>query len=856
VIAIVGCSRKSNSFSARNLHALSTKYNVLYNGNLALQDGLTELENTYQDNYWEVLPVERVVLLGEPGLTSSKEKNPNFERAEDKAIKAVQKHSMLIDQEEYNPQIDEAYLLLGKARYYDQRFIPALEAFNYILQFMPESDQINAASIWRERTNMRLDNNETAISNLSSLLSKDELEFEQEDLAYANATLSQAYLNLKMIDSALIYMDKAANLTKNLDTEGRYKFIAGQLYTRAGQTDSALVYFDRVIEMHRKIPRNYYLNAFIEKIKIQQQDSTNRNMLFLTLDELEENRENRPWLDDIYSRKAILFEEMDSIEVAEDFYRKSLKTPGSTDNYLRGNNYLALGKISFDNALYVAAGKYYDSAVSSYKERTPEYRGVKKKRDNLEDVITYELRRRGADSLFRVLDMTAAERTDYYQKYIDDLIAEEKRLEKQAEIDAANAAQNNASVQSFNNNKASQSSIASRTAPPQLGPSFTNNVSSGSSNFYFYNPQTVARGIQDFKSKWGRRELTDNWRRSSRNKTIEETDSIASIDEVVEELRPEYTTQFYTSQLPVDQAILDSIADSRDFAYYQLGVIYKEKFKRNDLAIERFDKLLTYQPEEKLELPALYNLYLIYKEGGEEAFAKAEQLKNTILNNYSDSRYAQILRNPNGKLETDSSPEGVYKRLYRSYEKEDYATVITEVEKYATIFNGDGIIPKMELLKSFAAGRLYGVEEYRKGLDYVALSFPNSDEGKAAQQLSQDSKSLSITSTFLDESKLDSFKAVYKFPSANVEAMLPIKETIEKIIADKGYAFPVSIDVYNEDSRLLAIHGFKSSLAAEGLKDLLLDSDEKIDLALIPIATKNYEVIQAYKNLDAYLQTN
>jgi hypothetical protein len=31
-----------------------------------------------------------------------------------------------------NFQIDEAYLLLGKARYYDQRFIPALDAFNYI----------------------------------------------------------------------------------------------------------------------------------------------------------------------------------------------------------------------------------------------------------------------------------------------------------------------------------------------------------------------------------------------------------------------------------------------------------------------------------------------------------------------------------------------------------------------------------------------------------------------------------------------------------------------------------------------------------------------------------------------------
>ena len=140
LIAIVaGCSRKKNSFISRNLHAVGTEYNVLYNGDLALQAGLDGLEQT----------------------------------SEEKAVKAVQKHSMLINETEYNPQIDESYMLLGKARYYDQRFIPALEAFNYILQFMPESDQINQAKVWREKTNMRLNNNETAIKNLSKLLKED-----------------------------------------------------------------------------------------------------------------------------------------------------------------------------------------------------------------------------------------------------------------------------------------------------------------------------------------------------------------------------------------------------------------------------------------------------------------------------------------------------------------------------------------------------------------------------------------------------------------------------------------------------------------------------------------------------------
>jgi hypothetical protein len=55
---------------------------------------------------------------------------------------------MNIDGRERNFQIDEAYLLLGKARYYDQRFIPALDAFNYILYKYPNSSNIYEAKIW------------------------------------------------------------------------------------------------------------------------------------------------------------------------------------------------------------------------------------------------------------------------------------------------------------------------------------------------------------------------------------------------------------------------------------------------------------------------------------------------------------------------------------------------------------------------------------------------------------------------------------------------------------------------------------------------------------------------------------
>ena len=69
---IIGCSRKKNTFLNRNWHAVTAEYNTLYNGNLALELGKEELAQTYQDNYWAILPVERLQVSDEvmvPGLS-------------------------------------------------------------------------------------------------------------------------------------------------------------------------------------------------------------------------------------------------------------------------------------------------------------------------------------------------------------------------------------------------------------------------------------------------------------------------------------------------------------------------------------------------------------------------------------------------------------------------------------------------------------------------------------------------------------------------------------------------------------------------------------------------------------------
>ena len=221
-IFVTSCSRKKDSFVSRNYHAVTAEYNALYNGYLALEEGKKSLNDAFSDNYWDVLTIERMQIIDEITLPGQS-KNENFNRAEEKAVKAIQKHSMNIQGKEENPQMDEAYLLLGKARYFDQRFVPALEAFNYILYKYPASDKINQAKIWREKTNIRLDNDELSIKNLKRLLEREKMS--NQDLADATAMLAQAYLNTNSVDTAITQLEIASNSTKNNDEQGRYRFI-------------------------------------------------------------------------------------------------------------------------------------------------------------------------------------------------------------------------------------------------------------------------------------------------------------------------------------------------------------------------------------------------------------------------------------------------------------------------------------------------------------------------------------------------------------------------------------------------------------------------------------------------------
>ena len=429
VFTITSCSRKKDKFLNRSWHSVNTKYNVLYNGNVALESGKTSVIDTYKDNYWETLPVERLQITDNVVL-SDKAKNPSIELAEVKAVKAIQKHGMNIKGKEKNPQIDEAYMLLGKARYFDNRFVPAQEAFNYILFKYPASSNINLAKIWRAKTNLRLQNEDVAIKDLKKLIESEDLS--KYDIVEASSTLAQAYVTTKSLDSAITQLQVASKLTKNNEQRGRLHFIEGQLYSTLGIKDSANLAFDKVIALNRRTPRVYMINAHLEKITNFDLQNGDKFALQELLEDLETNRENRPFLDRIYHQIAKYQLQNNSDSIAISYFNKSLRT-NSEDDYLTATNYQTLGDLNFDYSEYVLAGAYYDSTLLNLKEKSKPYRVIKRKRDNLEDVIYYESIAQDNDSILSVVAMSDTEKKGYFQSYIETLKLEEEASKKAAE---------------------------------------------------------------------------------------------------------------------------------------------------------------------------------------------------------------------------------------------------------------------------------------------------------------------------------------------------------------------------------------------------------------------------------------
>ena len=756
------CSTTKKGILNQEYHTLTTKFNVLFNGKEAFSIGEEILSDAFEENFYELLPVEPINLRGEN--IDETTIIPGFDRAEEKAVKAIQKHSLKINDIQYNRQIDDAYLLLGKARYFDRRFFPALEAFNFLLESPTNRNSYVEGKIWREKTNIRLRNEELAIENLRPLARS--IFPSNKFYSLANATLAESFLNLKQLDSASLYIKRAALEAPQRKNKARYLFITGQLFESLGKRDSAEWAFKEIIALKRKAPKKFLLQAKIKKTLLDTLNTLTDRVSFLQ--KILKNYENQTFEHLVNRAIGNLYLKQKEDSLALVYFDRSIDSP-YLDPYTQIENNKDLADYHFREGNYLISGNYLDKLLPLFDETSLAFKKIKRKRENLSGVIFYEQNIKQTDSIIYLMTLSKKEQLIYFENLINSK-QEKEVLKLKEEV-------NEKRFQLLNRSKTS---------------------------FYFYNPSLVSKGRQAYLANWGNRPNTDNWRNASSilNSIVIESKSNQpiSIKAIIQE-KPEN----FVASLPQTQKEKDSLILTNQKAYLQIGLIYKEKFNDFPLAKKRLKKLLSLNPPKEIRVQALYHLFRMEEKKKTDV---AENYKIDLIKNYSETPFARILSDQKNYNSTGIvTPEKLYENALKLYKEQKFIETLEEIELLTVMASGKQLEPKISLLKANSLGRLNGIETWKESLMEVATTFSAFEEGIYAKGLINQIEKLN---------NLEDTGVVYK----NYKWIFPFKElerekteiffnSLKEVLAKHNKRWTLSIDTYNKDYIFVVVHGVR-----------------------------------------------
>lgn len=761
----------------RAYHQATTKFNVLFNGEEAIRSGIAAEVLSHQPNFWDQLPVEPFPLIDLFSLEVKE--NPSFTRAEEKAVIAVQKHSMLIGDQQRNTQIDEAYMLLGKARFYNGRYLQALDAFNYVIDQLPNANSRRNAQIWKAKVFLQLLQEQRAAAIFLELIDQNELTV--TEYVEVSAHLAKAYIALNQPEKATKPLYNAAAGVKDKALQARYYYLLGQLHDNLEHKDSAALAYQSVINLNRRIPRIFWIHAKLNQLNTNQLDLESTQKAYK---KLTKNEENKKYLDKIhFSHASYSLSHFDTI-AAKNLINASLRT-NTKDKMLKGLAYETMGEVFFDENQFVTAGAYLDSTLNVLEPKTRRFRKITRKRNKLNDIIKYETNRQTSDSLLALMTKTPEEQASIFTRYIADLkVADSLQKQQQQQ-------------------KQQQS---------------TANTSFFDSEFYFYNSAMRSRGESEFFRIWGNISKTDNWRYANQQAATETiVDTATETEQKIEkavEVDPRYMLETYINQIPPPEA-RDSLVQVRNTAYFDAGLAYKEQFAAYLQAKDRLLTLLSFDSD--YTLPSLYHLYQIEEETGG---AKALTYKNQIISEYPNSQYAAILQNPEAAEGALARFEERYTLLEERFKAQAFEEVIDQSFDAILSLQDENLRSRFSLLRAHAIGRLDGIAAYERALSEVALAFPNQKAGEEASRRLLEVRDLKPK----EEKEGERYLVYFVFDRADHELTQNLQKRVAEIIMQQGLQSSVkaTIDIYDRNTEFLVIQRFTSEEQATDYRNYLL----------------------------------
>lgn len=743
MLTMLGCSNKKNTAISRGYQAMTTRYNVYYNGRESLEKGKKNIEEAYKPDYSQILKMYPVGDKSTKGAAFSQ-----CNRALDKCQTAIKLHSMrkkpvkkpgkmkdpkyaaFYAQEEFNSKMDDVWMLMGETKYYNEDFLGAAATFTYVEKhFSVHKDLVVKASIWRARALMEMDWLYEADEILSNI-SDDDLTYENQDF-YAAA---MANLRLKQNEKAeaLKYLRQAIPSAENKKEKTRFYFIMAQLNQDLGHNDVAYAYYDSVI---RKCPDyEMQFNARIRQSEVVPGDMANTDRIVAKLKKEAKSSKNKDYLDQIYYAIGNVY--LTKGDTANAIKNYIVSAESSTRNGIeKAVTLMKLGQLYYQKRNYIDAEPCYAEASTILSNDHPDYNEIFSKAKNLTELKqNYEVVHL-QDSLLALSEATDAERMAAAQREIDKVKA---RLQKEQE-------------------KREQDSLNARIAGMEIETIVSKNVNSiRGSNWYFYNAQAVSKGKISFKNKWGNRRLEDNWNR--KNKQFMILDEVAKNDTAsggqnLPEFQdrgsdserfangqnmPELTLGYYLNQIPKTPEAKALALNQVRTSLYNEAVVFDEKIRDYDMAILTYDEWLRRFGGENPEKDAdvLFNSYRVAEKMNDNALAV--KYKDELVSKYPNSKYSQVLSDPdyaNKLVRMANVEDSIYRATYNAYHASEYQTVLANADYMHKNYKMSSLMPKFMLLKSLSFGKLGQHDSLKTSLGTLVAEYPKSDVATMAKDI-------------------------------------------------------------------------------------------------------------------------
>jgi len=785
---------------------------VYFNANESVKEGVLTIDERIEDDFTRLLPVYK-----ESDPSTVRMVKSDMEYAVVKCSKLVEIHSItkkpkrkkkrtrkyqeFASQEEFNNWIDDSYLLMGKAYYYQQNYFAAIDNFSYVVRKYPDEETADEAQVWMIKAYTEMERFIEANEVIQAIQAYEDFPKKLErDVAIATANY---YIKQKEYSDAVRMLNIAIKKTFWKKDKARLQYIIAQLYQELGQNAEASKAFKAVTRMNPGYKMAF--NARINSAGVFSGDG-NTEELKKELNKMLRDKKNTEFRDQIYYALGNVYFREGNRDVAESNYKQSVAS-SFKNPFQRALSSITLADLYYEDLNYRGAQSYYDSAMIIIDDTYPNYANVSDRYSSLSSLVDNLLIVERQDSLQKVALMPEKER--------EALIAGMMKDEQERQRNMENLATQGAQGQGYYRSNRYRMGMGS----------------SGGAGWYFYNPQTVTYGKVTFQQQWGRRQLEDNWRRSNKN-----TVSMDEFDELAEDLPPEeqreedpLKKEFYTQDLPLTDSLMAVSHEKIRDALYNAAKIFKSEFEDYPRSNEQFEELNKRYPENMYLLSAYFDLYDSYELLGDKQ--KSDYYRNLIISQYPESKFAQYLLNPNFFVEMEArldSLNRMYQEAFRDYKSGRYSNVLGLTSNMKHLKPDSIMIPKIDFMEMIANGVLSDVHNFEALLKGYLQKYPKKEPSPLANEI----LTLIQDSTLADYEKLVAMGYINE--EIQNEELLP-----ENFMADDEFGGKFS---YDED----LLHYFVIAYPRE--------DEAKIDLNRLKFDIANYN-IDHYTKIDYDIET-